>query len=128
MRHVQLAGTQQEQEAPAHPQEPGRLEITPELIAALRQAVTGVAVVEEQPETRQIPGPAAETTPLDPVLQELAGLLPGVSLAEITAVVSAFQANVPRREMCTYLKWGGAKYTTIVKPVLDAYARLRPSA
>ena len=128
MRHVQLAGTQQEQEVPAHPQEPGRLEITPELIAALRQAVTGVAVVEEQPETRQIPGPAAETTPLDPVLQELAGLLPGVSLAEITAVVSEFQANVPRREMCTYLKWGGAKYTTIVKPVLDAYARLRPSA
>jgi hypothetical protein len=88
----------------------------------------GVAVVEEQPETRQIPGPAAETTPLDPVLRVLDSLLPGVSLSEITAVVSAFQANVPRREMCTYLKWGGVKYTTIVKPVLDAYARLKHTA
>jgi hypothetical protein len=85
-------------------------------------------VIEEQPETRQIPGPAAETTPLDPVLHELDSLGPGVSLSEITAVVSAFQADVPRREMCSYLKWGGAKYTTIVKPVLDAYMQLQHTA
>src|SRR5258707_6756402 len=47
MRHVQLAGTKQEPEqpAPAHPQEPKGIEITPDLIAALRQALTGVAVV-----------------------------------------------------------------------------------
>src|SRR5258706_2889075 len=102
LRHVQLTGTKQEQEVSAHTQEPTGIAITPELIAALRQAVSGVAVVEEQAETRQIPGPAAETTPLDPVLRELDSLLPGVSLSEITAVVSAFQAKVPRREMCTY--------------------------
>src|SRR5258706_14766780 len=61
MRHVQLTGTQPEpeQEAPL-PQGPQQLAITPDLIEALRLALTGVAVVEEQPETRQIPGPAAE--------------------------------------------------------------------
>src|SRR5438270_2431271 len=57
MRHVQLAGTQSEQEA-SLPQGPQQLAITPDLIEALRLALTGVAVVEEQPETRQIPGPA----------------------------------------------------------------------
>jgi hypothetical protein len=131
MRHVQLAGRKQEldQGALPQPQEQSKgIEITPELIAALRQAMSGVAVGEEQPETRQISGPAAETPPLDPVLHELASLLPGVSLSEITVVVSAFQANVPRREMCSYLKWGGAKYTTIVKPVLDAYMQLQHTA
>src|SRR2546421_10074965 len=43
MRHVQFAGSKREPE----PQEPTSIAITPELIAALRQAVTGVAVVEE---------------------------------------------------------------------------------
>ncbi len=33
--------------------------------------------------------------------------------------------NNLRREICSHLKWGNAKYTTIVKPVLDAYEEQR---
>lgn len=127
MRHVQIAKKPQDEKQPApQTQEQSiRLEITPDLIEALRQALTGVTVVEEAPETKQIAAPAGETDTLESVLQELDSLLPSVSLGEITAVVTAYLANVPRREMCGYLKWGGAKYTTIVKPVLDAHERLQ---
>src|SRR5258708_17290937 len=60
MRHVQLTGSKHEPEQPAHPQDPHQVAITPELVAELRQAVTGFAVVEDQPGNRQIPGPLAE--------------------------------------------------------------------
>ncbi len=128
MRHVQIAKRTQDiaQSAPTFQEAQSiQLEITPELINALREALTSVTVVEEAPETKQIAAPKEETNSLDRVLQELNSLLPDVSRDDITAVVTAFQANVPRREMCTYLKWGGAKYTTIVKPVLDAYEQLQ---
>ncbi len=134
LRHVQIAKKTEDEKQPAQPQpeqQPARLDLTPDLIEALREAL-GVRVVEEVPETAQIPERTGETdTPiqgthaLDSVLNELDGLLPSVSLGEITAVVTAYLANVPRREMCSYLKWGGAKYTTIVKPVLDAYEQMK---
>jgi hypothetical protein len=119
----------EEHSAPQHqaqePQEPQplRLEITPELIAALRDALTSVTVVEEVAETRQIAAAAGETNPLDAMLQQLDQMLPNVSLDEITAVVTTYRNGTGRRDMCKHLKWGGSKYTTIVKPVLDAYER-----
>jgi hypothetical protein len=122
LRHVHTTQQREENPQPLQSQEstPQRFEITPDLIASLREAL-GVRVVEEVPETPALPERAGETDNLNRVLQELDSLLPSVSLDEITAVVSAYRAQVPRREMCSYLKWGGAKYTTIVKPVLDAY-------
>lgn len=127
LRHVPLGKPQEP--APAQPQEqtPLKLEVTPELLAALRELLTQqhTTVIEEQPETPQIVAPKGETTPLESMLHQLNSLLPDVSLDEITAVVSAFNAGIQRREMCTHLKWGGAKYTTIVKPVLDAYEQLQ---
>lgn len=127
MRHVQIAKQPQDEPQPApaaQDQQPIRLEITPDLIEALREAL-GVRVVEEAPQQQQIPERTGETNPLESLLQELDTLLPDVSRDDISAVVTAFRANVPRREMCTCLKWGGAKYTTIVKPVLDAYEQLQ---
>lgn len=123
LRHVHGEQKPADQAPAVQPQEthPLRLEITPDLIAALREAV-GVRIVEEAPETPPaLPERAGETDTLNSVLTELDSLLPAVSLEEITAVVSAYRAQVPRREMCSYLKRGSAKYTTIVKPVLDAY-------
>ncbi|HLI08612.1 MAG TPA: hypothetical protein VKV40_18765 [Ktedonobacteraceae bacterium] len=122
-RHAQI-GNAGEQPEPVQ-QQPVQFEITPDLINALTVALSGVQVIEEAPETKQIAERGEETRPLECALQELEKLLPDVSLPEITAVVTAYRANVPRREMCSYLKWGGVKYTTIVKPVLDTYEQLQ---
>ena len=48
-------------------------------------------------------------------------MFPPVSEEERNKVIDAYLQGVPRREICSYLRWGNAKYTTIVKPVLDAY-------
>src|SRR6266487_556430 len=40
---------------------------------------------------------------------------------ERNKVIAAFNQGIPRREICSYLRWGNAKYSTIVKPVLDSY-------
>ncbi len=44
-----------------------------------------------------------------------------VSEEEKNKVLEAYIQGIPRREICAYLRWGAAKYATIVKPVLDAY-------
>ena len=85
-------------------------------------------MIEAAPETKQIEAPAGETNSFESLLQRIDTLLPDVSLAEITAIVSAFNKGIQRRDMCTHLKWGGAKYTSIVKPVLDAYEQLQQTA
>jgi hypothetical protein len=48
-------------------------------------------------------------------------LFPDVPEEERNKVIEAFTKGIPRREICSYLKWGNAKYSTIVKPVLDRY-------
>src|SRR6266567_3725663 len=79
----------------------------------------------EQPEPRQITetatgtdtdgqGRAEQPTP-DTIL------FPDVPEEDRNKVIAAFKQGIPRREICSYLKWGNAKYSTIVKPVLDAY-------
>jgi len=127
MRHVQVGKPKAGEAVQPQAEQPLKLEITPELIAALRETLTQpqTTIIEEQPETKQIEAPKEETQSLESVLHQLDRLLPDVSLDEITAVVSAYNAGIHRREMCTHHRWGGAKYTTIVKPVLDAYEQLQ---
>jgi len=48
-------------------------------------------------------------------------LFPDVPEEDRNKVIAAFKQGIPRREICSYLKWGNAKYSTIVKPVLDRY-------
>jgi len=126
LRHVQVgknAGTPPT-ETPA-PQ----LVVTPELVNQLRLILAQTTVTEQQPETKQIEAPKAETPSLEYVVEQLDSVLPSVSRDEISAVVTAYRSGVGRREMIGHLKWGGSKYTTIVKPVLDAYEQLQqPSA
>jgi hypothetical protein len=75
-------------------------------------------VAEEQPNTQQLPEAATEReqqeTPPVP-------LFPSVTEEERNKVIEAYRQGIQRREICSYLHWGNAKYTTIVKPVLDAH-------
>ena len=122
LRHVQIAKKTTEIESPKE-QKTAKLEITPELLSALREMLTQTqtTVIEEAPETHQIAAPGEETNLLGNVLHELDRLLPSVSLDDITAVVTAYQEGVQRRNICCHLHWGSSKYSTIVKPVLDGY-------
>ncbi len=122
------------------PEQKVHVEITPELVKAIATAMqqTSVQGIEEASETKQLTTETPETPhisepkedpqPLENLLQELGSLLPSIPFQEINAVVSAHHANVSRRDMCSHLKWGGAKYTTIVKPVLDLYEQLQQKA
>jgi hypothetical protein len=98
MRHVQIAETnQQTQPVPAQPQTEQliRLEITPELIEALRQALTNVTVVEETPKQQQIPERTGETNALDTVLHELDSMLSDVSKDDITTCAASASIGIP---------------------------------
>ena len=120
MRHIQLGKSQETAEESTAPK------ATPELIETLRQLLSEVSVMQQQePAPLQLPEPQAETNPLERMLQELDRLLPNVSRQEIAAVVSAYRTGTARRDMCRTLHWGAGKYTTIVKPVLDAYEQLK---
>jgi hypothetical protein len=93
MRHVQIAKTEETELFKAQEeQQPTQLAITPDLIDALRQAMTQVQVVEAA-ETRQLATrvPLTDVQLLESEVQVLARLLPAVSVQDITAVVSAYQ-------------------------------------
>jgi len=45
----------------------------------------------------------------------------GVAEEERNKVIAAYRQGIPRRKICSYLRWGSSKYSTIVKPVLDSY-------
>ena len=107
------------QEAPQ--QQPGQPlpMITPELVNQLRVLLSQTSVTEEQPETPQLP--AAPTGTEEPESQSVPLLLPSVSQEEQEKVIAAYEQSIPKRKICSHLHWGSSKYTTIVKPVLDAY-------
>jgi hypothetical protein len=139
-KYAQIGKTTVQQPEP-QPEQKVQVEITPELVTAIVTAMqqqTSVQVIEEPletkqlaaetPETQQISEPKEDPKPLESLLQELGSLLPNIPFQEITAVITAYRANVSRRDMCSHLKWGGAKYTTIVKPVLDTYEQLQQKA
>jgi len=127
LRHVQVGTPKAGEGAQPQAEQLLKLEIAPELIAALRELLVQprMTVLEETSETKQIEAPQEETRPLECILQELDRLLPGVSRKDISAVVRAYRRGVQRREMIGHLRWGGSKYTTIVKPVLDAYEQVQ---
>jgi hypothetical protein len=112
LRHVQTNERQTEQKVPPLPA------ITPELLNELRILLASTSVSEERQEPPQIPEEAtakqeSETPPV--------ALFPAVTDEERSKVIEAYKQGIQRRDICSYLHWGNAKYTTIVKPVLDAY-------
>jgi hypothetical protein len=121
MRHVSMKTTDEKQ----HIQE---ITLTPQIVETLRSLILEVTVTQEQ-ETPQIPETVIGTTEQEDsrekVFTQLAILLPDVSKEEKEAVLNAYDAGVQRRNICGYLHWGSAKYSTIVKPVLDVYGQIQ---
>lgn len=112
LRHVQIDERQAEQHIQPLPA------VTPELLNELRMLLTSTSVSEERPETPQIPETITAT---DEQETPPVALFPAVTEEERNKVIEAYTNGIPRRDICSYLRWGSAKYTTIVKPVLDAY-------
>lgn len=100
------------------------LGITPELLKELRALLYQTTVSEAQagtPGTPQLTEIATATDQQENQPVSLFSTVPIISEDERNKVVEAYLQGIPRREICSYLRWGKAKYTTIVKPVLDAY-------
>ena len=87
----------------------------------LRALLHQTTVSEEQAGTPGTPQLTEEATAKEKSQNPPVALFPPVSEEERNKVIEAYNQGVPRREICSYLRWGNAKYTTIVKPVLDAY-------
>jgi len=123
MRHVGIQKLTEDKQAPV-PQ-PAPIVLTPELLHELRVLLAQTTVSEEQPETPQITETATGTENFgqgteEPSIPDVT-LFPNVPDEERNKVIEAYKQGIPRREICSYLRWGKAKYSTIVKPVLDAY-------
>jgi hypothetical protein len=123
MRHVSSQKVIQDVGAPASQSAP--LVISAELLETLRELLAQTTVSEEQPGKLQI---TETTTGTDTAREERAeqpthdtALFPDVPEEDRNRVIEAYKQGIPRREICSYLRWGNAKYSTIVKPVLDAY-------
>jgi hypothetical protein len=117
LRHVQPEPAKEQPGAQLVP------ELTPELLHELRVLLSQASVVEEQPET---PPQIAETATSRENQDTLVVSAPsGVSEEERNKVIEAYTSGIAKRNICGYLHWGSGKYTTIVKPVLDAYEKLQ---
>ncbi len=127
MRHVQIEKPGAIPSLPSQ-QQPTSLIITPELLDNLRLLLTQTTVSEEHPGTLQITGTATGTRPSDEEAEQPDTLFPSVSEEERNKVIEAYNQGISRREICSYLRWGNAKYTSIVKPVLDAYEQQEGTA
>jgi hypothetical protein len=115
MRHVQIE-KRVDQPAPLPAQ------VTPELLRELQTQLSQTTVSETTaPETPQLPETATATQDSEGEGETVRIVLLGVADADVARVLQAYKQGVRRREMCAYLHWGSSKYTTIVKPVLDAY-------
>jgi len=123
LRHVSSQKVTEEGTTPS-PQ-PAPLVLTPELLSELRALLTQTTVSEEQQETPQITETATATPEYEQGREEpttpVDTLFLSVSEEERNKVIAAYNQGIPRREICSHLKWGSAKYSTIVKPVLDSY-------
>lgn len=120
MRHVQVGHPTASKPDAAQP-----FVLTPELLHALQVLLSETTVSEEQPETPQITETASVTEQKERATVDCIApaehLLPGVSEVERNKVIEVYKQGIPRRKICSHLRWGSAKYKTIVKPVLDAY-------
>lgn len=113
LRHVQMEQPHQEKQIV-----PPVSVITPELLNELRALLSQTTVSEECPVTPLLP---EATTPTNEPETPPVPLFPTVSEEDRNKVIKAYTQGTAKREICSYLHWGSAKYTTIVKPVLDAY-------
>lgn len=94
-----------------------------DIAAMIREALATVYISEQQQEPplllisphQQQPA----TDALRAMLEQLAGVLPDVATEDMRKVLEAAEQGIARRDICSALKWGSAKYTGIVKPVLD---------
>jgi hypothetical protein len=125
MRHISMKTTDEKQLIQ-------EITLTPQIVETLRSLILEVTVTQEQ-ETPQIPETATGTAPKEEdarekVFTQLATLLPDVSVEEKEAALNAYDAGVQRRNICGHLHWGSSKYSTIVKPVLDAYEQQAETA
>jgi len=123
LRHVSSQKTTEDGQVPTPPVAP--IVLSPELIETLRVLLAQTTVSEEQPEKLQITETATGTDSAREEIEEQltppTALFPDVPDEERNKVIEAFKQGIPRREICSYLRWGNAKYSTIVKPVLDSY-------
>src|SRR5258708_20725050 len=119
MRHIHFAKAAEPQVQPAD------LALTPELINELRMFLAQTTVSEEQRETPRLAETASVTQPSGEEAEEQRTppepLFLNLTDQQTHKLIAAHLQGIPRREICSYLKWGNAKYTTIVKPVLDSY-------
>jgi len=114
LRHVAISEHQPE------PQKQVLPALTPELVNELRALLTATSVFEEQAETPQI---SQEATARKEEDSPPVALFPSFTEEERSKVIAAYNQGIQRRDICSFLHWGSAKYTTIVKPVLDAYGQ-----
>src|SRR5712691_7624504 len=128
MRHVEV----KKPAAGVPPQQATTPIVTPELLETLRVLLAQTTVSEEQIETPQITAIASgldrEHHTDEAQEQPPDSPFPSVSEDERNKVIAACQQGIPRREICSHLRWGAAKYSTIVKPVLDAYEQSAETA
>jgi hypothetical protein len=130
MRHVQIAKPQAEIPAVQQAMQPASFTVTPELVETLRTLLAEVTVREVREEPLQLPVTTSVTATEDEQAKDipltaLTALLPNVTQEEIEAVITAYNEGVQRRNICGHLRWGTGKYSSIVKPVLDAYAQMQ---
>jgi hypothetical protein len=127
MRHVSGQKATKDVQAPAPQAVP--IVLTPELVETLRVLLAQTTVSEEQPHKLQITETATGTdTAREEVEEQITHptpLFPYVPNEDRNKVIEAYKHGIPRREICSYLRWGNAKYSTIVKPVLDAYEQMQ---
>jgi hypothetical protein len=97
------------------------LQLTPELIQELRALLLPTTVSEEHQETPQLSQTATTTEIQKAAKEEPQPLLLSVSEDERNKVIAAHKQGIPRREICSYLRWGSSKYSTIVKPLLEQH-------
>ncbi len=124
MRHVSIS-------PPERKPLPQEITLTPQIVEALRSLILEVTITQEQ-ETPQLAETTTGTTKLEGTrgnaVTVLSDLLPDVSEEDKIAVLNAYDAGIQRRNICGHLHWGASKYSTIVKPVLDAYERVQQTA
>jgi len=124
MHHVSVTKTE-EQATIQQAEQSAPLVLTPELLSELRLLLTQTIVSEEHQETPQLTE-TSSVTPIDKQGKEESqtpgeSVLLSVSQEERNKVIAAYNQGIPRREICSYLKWGSSRYSTIVKPALDCY-------
>ncbi len=123
MRHIGIQKPTKDVQAPEPQSAP--IVLSPELLQELRVLLAQTTVSEEQLEKLQITETATRTDTAREEIPEqvthITTLFPDVPEEERNKVIEAYKSGIPRREICSYLRWGNAKYSTIVKPVLDSY-------